>query len=216
MREFIAYGGGVGSSALILRNLKSVKKKELEVVFVNHGADLPETYNYVRNIQNELDFDVTILATENLFDYCWQHKILPSIHWRWCTDKFKIRPMKKYVGKDIPQIGLSFEERWRAKDFEINKRASFPLIRESITKRKALLEFNDVKVPCKSGCFFCPFQKKEQWRQLFFNHPFLFLKAMLLENRVRQRNKNIWLYEGLLKNLDREFREQRELLRLIK
>lgn len=182
------------------------------MVFVNHGGDLPETYQYVKDIQQNLDINITTRdSAENLYDYCWQHKIIPSIHWRWCTDKFKIRTMRKYVDQDIPMIGLSFDERWRAKDFQIEKRSIFPLIEERVTKFRALQEFKDVPIPCKSGCFFCPFQKKEQWRQLFFNHPYLFLKALLLENRVRERNPRIWLYEGLLKNLDLEFREQKTL-----
>jgi len=212
MNEYIAYGGGVGSTALILKNLDKVKKGELEIIFVNHESDLPETYNYVRNIQQELDIDITVRDAGSLFDFCWQKRLVPSIHWRWCTDKFKIQPMKKYAGKDIPQIGLSFDERWRARDFNINKTSRFPLIEHEITKRTALNTFNDVPVPCKSGCYFCPFQKKEAWLQLFFNHPYLFLKAILLEDRARERNPNIWLYQGLLKNLYREFKEQKELI----
>lgn len=208
---YIAYGGGVGSSALILRHLKKVRAGDLEVVFINHGADLPETYNYVKDIQQDLDIDITTRDAGSLYDYCWYHKILPSIHWRWCTDKFKIRPMKRYAGNDIPMIGLSYDERWRAKDFQINGNSTFPLIQTGVTKTAALKEFKEVSIPCKSGCFFCPFQKKTQWRNLFFNHPYLFLKALLLENKARERNRNIWLYEGLLKNLDREFREQTEL-----
>jgi hypothetical protein len=211
---YIAYGGGVGSSALILKNLKKVQSGELEVIFVNHGADLPETYDYVKNIQQDLDIEITIRRPDNLYDYCWYHRILPSIHWRWCTDKFKIRPLKKYAGNDIPIIGLSFDERWRARDFQINGRADFPLITHEITKRQALLDFKEVSIPCKSGCFFCPFQSKEQWRLLFFNHSFLFLKALLLEDRCRERNPKIWLYEGLLKNLDREFKEQKTFAEL--
>ena len=212
INPFIAYGGGVGSTALILKNISIVKKGDLEVVFIDHKSDLPETYYYVKKIQDFLDFDITIKESENLYDYCWQHKILPSIHWRWCTDKFKIRPMKKYVGKDIPQIGLSYDEKWRAKDFEINGKAQYPLIKEEITKRKALLDFKDVPIPCKSGCYFCPFQNKEQWRLLFFNHRDLFEKAVSLENRARERNPKIWLYEGLLKRLKIEFEEQQELI----
>jgi len=212
MNEFIAYGGGVGSTALIIKNLKLIKEGELEIVFVNHESDLPETYEYVRNIQQELDIDITTKNTGNLFDFCWHHRILPSIHWRWCTDKFKIRPMKKYVGKDIPQIGYTWDERKRAFGFPDS---IYPLIDGEITRTQALREFKGIKIPCKSGCFFCPYQNKEAWRQLFFNHPYLFLKALLLEERARERNPNIWLYEGLLKNLNREFKEQQTLMELM-
>ena len=151
--------------------------------------------------------DITELKTDNLFDFCWYNRILPSIHWRWCTDKFKIRPMKKYVGKDIPQIGYTLDERKRAFGFKFNV-ARYPLIDGGITRYKALLDFKDVSIPCKSCCFFCPYQNKEQWRKLYFEYPYLFLKALLLENRCRERKLDMWLYQGLLKNLDREFKEQ--------
>lgn len=208
MNEFIAYGGGRGSTAILLKKLKSIRSGDLEVVFVDHGADLPETQKYVRDIQEELDINITTRQSGNLYDYCWQHRVLPSIHWRWCTDKFKIRPMKKYVGTDIPIIGLTYDERWRAKDFEIKGKGIYPLIREEITTRQTLGLFEEISIPCKSGCFFCPFQNKESWRRLFFNHPTLFKKALALEERVRERNNRIWLYEGLLKNLNLEFQEQ--------
>ena len=207
MNEYIAYGGGVGSTDLILKNLKKIQNGDLEIVFVNHYSDLPGTYEYVKNIKNEIDVDVTELKVDNLFDFCWYHKILPSIYWRWCTDKFKIRPMKKYVGGDVPLLGITLDERRRTFGFNFNK-ARYPLIELGITRFKALDDFKDVSIPCKSGCFFCPYQKKEQWRKLYFEYPYLFLKALLLENRCRERKPDMWLYPGLLKNLDREFKEQ--------
>ena len=106
--------------------MKLIKAGDLEVIFVNHGGDLPETHSFIKQIQEEWDFDVTILTPGSLYDHCWKHQMLPSIHWRWCTDKFKIRPMRKYTGKDIPMIGLSYDERWRMPDFNINKAARVP------------------------------------------------------------------------------------------
>lgn len=207
MNEYIAYGGGVGSTDLILRNLRNIRKGDLEIVFVNHGSDLPATYDYVQRIQDELDVDITEIKTRNLFDFCWYNRILPSIHWRWCTDKFKIRPMKKYVGGDVPQIGYTLDERRRAFGFNFNV-AKYPLIDNRISRFKALDDFKGISIPCKSGCFFCPYQGKEEWRKLFFEYPYLFLKARLLEDRCRERKSDMWLYQGLLKNLEREFKEQ--------
>lgn len=36
-------------------------------------------------------------------------------------------------------------------------------------------------VPPKSGCFYCPFQRLDQWKNLRFNHPNLWQRAVELE-----------------------------------
>lgn len=210
VKEYIAYGGGVGSTKILLGNVNLIKK-DLEVIYSNHQSDLPETFKYIDYIKNELDIDITVLNVGNLYDYCWKHKILPSIYWRWCTDKFKVRPMKRYVDGDIPLIGLTYDERSRSKGFRYSGKSEFPLINNRITRNKALKSFN-CDIPYKSGCFFCPFQSKEEWRQLYLNHHDLFLKALKLEEKAKQRNQKIYLYKGGLKRLYDEFRFQSSLI----
>lgn len=210
MSEFIAYGAGVGSTALLYLKRKPIRSGDIEVVYSDHGGDLPESREYIKKISESMDIDITCLNAGNLYDYCWLKKLLPSIHWRWCTDKFKIRPMKKYVDGDVPAIGITLDERHRAYDFRFGGRSSFPLLDQRVTRNQAL-SMIEAEKPCKSGCFFCPFQGKEQWRQLYTNHKELFLKAMALEEHARTRNTKIYLYKGLLKNLQREFETQVEL-----
>lgn len=212
--EFVAYGAGVGSTALIYLKKKSIQAGEIEVIYSDHGCDLPESREYIKKISDSIDIDITCLNAGNLYDYCWQRRILPSIHWRWCTDKFKIRPMRKYVDGDIPSIGITLDERHRAFDFRFNGKSKFPLLDQKITRNQALKMIEDDK-PCKSGCFFCPFQGKEQWRALYRNHKDLFLKAKALEDHSRERNPKIYLYKGLLKNLQREFETQTYLAEVL-
>jgi hypothetical protein len=209
-RSFIAYGAGVGSTAILYQNLKQIKKGDIEVIYSNHECDLPESRDYVSFISNTLDIDITQLSPGNLYNYCWQRRILPSIHWRWCTDKFKIRPMRKYVDGDIPLIGITNDERKRARDFQFGGKSEFPLLDKRITRIQAL-QMIEAEKPCKSGCFFCPFQGKPQWRSLFESHKDLFLKAEALEDHARERNPKIYLYNKLLKNLKIEFETQTKL-----
>lgn len=207
MSEFIAYGAGVGSTALLYLKKRAIQSGEIEVIYSDHGCDLPESREYIRKISDKMDIDITCLTAGNLYDYCWQKRILPSIHWRWCTDKFKIRPMRKYVDGDVPAIGITLDERNRAYDFRFCGKSVFPLLEKRITRNQAL-NIIDGEKPCKSGCFFCPFQKKEQWRQLFIHHKDLFERARQLEDHARERNHRIYLYKGQLKNLEREFQTQ--------
>lgn len=210
MREFVAYGAGVGSTALLYLKEPQILSGEIEVVYSDHGCDLPESREFIQKISADMDIDITRLNAGNLYDYCWKKRILPSIRWRWCTDKFKIRPMKKYVDGDIPLIGITLDERHRAFDFQFNGQSKFPLLNERITRNQAL-HMIETEKPCKSGCYFCPFQGKEKWRSLYKNHRDLFERAVRLEEHARERNPKIWLYDGLLRNLKTEFETQSNL-----
>lgn len=209
-RTFIAYGAGVGSTALLYLKKDAIRSGDIEVVYSNHGQDLQETRDYLKTIKDALDIDITVLNVGNLYDYCWQKQILPSVHWRWCTDKFKIRPMRKYVDGDIPAIGITLDECKRAYDFRFNGKSTFPLLDQNITRNQAL-QMIDAEKPCKSGCYFCPFQKKEAWIKLYKEHKDLYEKAERLEENALKRNNKIWLYKGGLRHLRMEIETQTRL-----
>ena len=79
MAEIIAFGAGWGSSQLVLDNLKEIKAGDLEVVYINTHTDLPETETFLNEIQQALDFDVTVRDAGSLYDYCIKNKVVPSI-----------------------------------------------------------------------------------------------------------------------------------------
>ena len=51
--------------------------------------------------------------------------------------------------------------------------------------KKIIKDFG-LKVPVKSGCFFCPFTKMTNWKRLQLRHPDLFQKAIELEENGRK------------------------------
>ena len=57
MKEYLSFGGGVNSTALMLLLLD--EGIEFESVFVNHGGDYPETYEYVTCVRNPYDLVVS-------------------------------------------------------------------------------------------------------------------------------------------------------------
>tara|TARA_Y100000310_G_C20413341_1_gene683116 strand:+ start:575 stop:817 length:243 start_codon:yes stop_codon:yes gene_type:complete len=60
MNKYLSYGGGVNSTAMMI--LLNEKKIEFESVFVDHGADYPETYKYV-DLLKEKGFPITIIKS---------------------------------------------------------------------------------------------------------------------------------------------------------
>ena len=116
MKEYLSYGGGVGSTGLLCYLLPRIRAGEIEVVFCDHGGDYPETYDYVEYIQKALGIDITVLKVDiegkgNLYEYFQHYKMIPLYRWRICTDKSKIRPFTKYVETPcISHLGITWDE----------------------------------------------------------------------------------------------------------
>lgn len=197
MKKYLSFGGGVNSVALYL--MMEQMEEEFEAVFVDHGGDWPETYEYL-NYFVGTGRKVTVLKPlvagfRNIYDYYYENKWVPSIMKRDCTYKFKLQPFYKYSEKPcFVMLGIDAGESHRAR---INTRKGvenrYPLIEHEIDRAgcKDLIKKAGLKVPPKSGCFFCMFQKKSQWRSMRRNRPDLFCKVQELENRViEEREKS--------------------------
>jgi hypothetical protein len=209
MRTYLAYGGGVCSTALAILHKDDID----EMIFVDHGGDYPETLAYVSEMEKR-GFPIHRLIPKVegfsfLYDYCYEKRILPHPGRRWCTDKFKIRPITAYVHKPcIMYIGYTKNEERRinlatVKRFLLNEgiRFRYPLVDEGITRddaKKIVTDFG-LDLPPKSHCYFCPFMLKEEARSLYLNHKDLFAKCVVLEERtgynvVRRGSKiTLWL-----------------------
>ena len=86
MSSYLSFGGGVNSVAMMLHLLSQGGK--FESVFVDHGTDWPETYQYLELLQTWLVKNkyqpITVLKPDVegfncLYDFCFHKKIIPSI-----------------------------------------------------------------------------------------------------------------------------------------
>lgn len=195
MKHFLSFGGGVNSVALYL--LMQDLKMEFEAVFVDHGGDWPETYEYLRYfiatgrpvtiIKPSYNWKKQGKLYSNIYDFAWDRRKTPSRVSRWCTGKFKAQVVDKYIDRPCFQhLGIDAGEKKRAKLSSVKGVESrFLLIEHEINRQGcvALIEKHKMVVPPKSGCWFCPFQRLSQWRMLRKKHPDLFCKAQELEKR---------------------------------
>ncbi len=96
MRNYLSFGGGVNSTAMMLMLLE--QGIEFEAVYVDHGGDWPETINYILMLQHK-GYKITILNPDvpwgNLYKYSWHYHMIPSRRKRWCTDRFKVRILNR-------------------------------------------------------------------------------------------------------------------------
>ncbi len=196
MKRFLSFGAGVNSVALYI--LLRERGVDFEAVYADHGADWPETRQYVRwMIEN--GHPVTVLQTRRegltLYDYYWKHKCIPLRVLRHCTEHFKVRPLRAYFLENSPDDGcvvylaIDAGEVHRARHVQVGKmRYEYPLVEWGIDREGCLEIIRRARwpLPRKSGCFICPFQSMEQWEELARLHPDLLEKAAALEERANQ------------------------------
>lgn len=196
IKHYLSYGAGVGSTALICYLLSQIKAKKVEVVFCDHGGDWPETYAYVDYIKKALNIEIMTIKVhiqkkQGLYDYFYSQNMVPLHRYRSCTDKGKIRPFHNYIEKPAGvSLGITWDERKRATSGHLRSVTNYyPLVDARITRTQAieLITNMGLKVPQKSGCYFCPFQGKREWKRLFDEHNELFRKAIELENNANTR-----------------------------
>ena len=99
---------------------------------------------------------------------------------RQCTHEWKIRPMREFISAELSRkgvkkypgavtqiLGISLDEYQRMKPADVKYiRHEWPLIDKRLTREdcKRWLEKNNLEVPPRSACTFCPFKKTSEWR----------------------------------------------------
>lgn len=211
MDTILSFGAGVQTTALAILVAEG-KVRADAVVFADTGAEKPETYWYMETYTKPLMAEgkvpfVTVRTTipsekGNLYDFLWSIKDIPNIRFRRCTDHFKIRPIRKLIGKNCLQlIGFSIDEVQRAKESRHPEHKAYPLIEMGMSVIDARRTISDFgwPLPLKSSCFFCIYQPWLEWNWLKNNHADLFQKAIDLEARYYERKPYMRNRFGLLR-----------------
>jgi 3'-phosphoadenosine 5'-phosphosulfate sulfotransferase (PAPS reductase)/FAD synthetase len=197
MKNYLSFGAGVNSvAAYFLGGFD-------EAVFCDPGCEYPETYEFLNRFVAKYPLTIIKPKWGNLYEYSWDHKMVPATWPRWCTVHFKIKPFADYVEKPCFK-GLAFatDEAHRAKisiDNDIEHR--FPLLESNVSREdcKNIIKKAGLPIPHRSKCWFCPFQTISEWKQLRMNHSDLFCKAEQLEKRnmnyrISKGKKPFYLY----------------------
>ncbi len=198
-KNYLSFGGGVNSVALMLWLIDH--GIEFEAVFSNHGGDYPETYDYL-NMLLDRGYPITVLDARrnvrgklvDLYGECHEYKMIPSPYRRWCTYRYKIEPITKYCQKPAFMfLGISAEESHRARrdsEYIFGIVRDYPLVDHNIDRNqcKEIIRSHDLPIPPKSGCYFCPFMKKNEIQQLYHRCDDLFDKALILEKQAVEKS----------------------------
>ena len=191
-RRYLSFGGGVNSTALMLLLLDW--GIEFEAVYADHGADWPETRDYVAMLK-ERGYPITVLETRRaglpLYDYYLKYQLLPIRWMRHCTSAYKVKPLKAYFQKPcVTYLGIDAGEPHRGTPSRVeDEEREYPLVDEGIDRKgcEDIIKGHGLPIPRKSGCFVCPFQRVGQWKELLTRHPDLYCKARALEEAANRR-----------------------------
>ena len=208
MKEYhiLSLSGGKDSTALAFfmkENMPEIFER-LELVFCDTECELPETYDYLNKIEIFLNKKITWLKPEKSFDHIMTTSgYLPSPIRRWCTVELKTKPFERFIKTKQDKIinlylGIRADEMFRAKYNKYNNtkiKEVYPFVEKGLIKNdiEEILKASGINLPKyyewsnRSGCYFCPFQTKKNWINLYKKHPDLFFKAKSYED---ERNKN--------------------------
>jgi hypothetical protein len=196
VKYILNFGGGVNSTALYFH----IREKKLpldEVLFADTGAELPATYETLKQflaITKQDGITMTVIKSNlgDIYSYYLKHKTVPSRMRRDCTSKFKISPIRNYLrgkyGKSekfTHYLGIAYDEAHRVRTSDVKYATNnYPLVDNRITRMGCItiLKEHGFMNIVKSGCYFCPFTRKAGWIDLFDKNPELFEKAVALED----------------------------------
>ncbi len=200
-RHVLGISGGKDSAALaihIKEHYPDIHHK-IEYFFTDTGAELQEVYEFLAKLEAYLGKKITKLSSGEDFEH-WlklHNGYLPSPQQRWCTRVMKIKPFEKFVGDDpvISYVGIRADE--NREGYVSQKptiKAVFPFVEEGLVRDDVFQLLEDtVGIPeyykwrSRSGCYFCFFQRQDEWLGLKRNHPALYEQAREFENRIRTK-----------------------------
>lgn len=197
-RHVLGLSGGKDSAALAvyLKDKYPEIHEKIEYFFTDTGAELREVYDFLDVLEAYLGKEIIRLSSGRPFEH-WlrvHNDFLPSPRQRWCTRVMKIKPFEQFVGDDpvISYIGIRADEyREGYLSSKETIKAAFPFIEDGLQKRDIFQILEDsVGIPkyyewrSRSGCYFCFFQRQDEWLGLSRNHPDLFQEAVKLEEKA--------------------------------
>jgi hypothetical protein len=209
MTEMISFGAGVNSVAMTIMLVEGGWRGP--IVFADTGGEHPETYCYMKYFERDFlkprDLGIVRLSpathpdlykdkriggesgSTTLEEYCLKWGIIPLLAMRWCSRLFKKMSLDNWCDKHgyaLALLGISASEPRRVRD---DPATHYPLVERDIHRGecKRIIQRAGLEVPRKSGCFFCPGQRISGWRNLYFEYPDLYERAIALEDNASER-----------------------------
>lgn len=200
MKHVITFGGGVNSVAMTVLLVNQGAPIDY-IIFADTKGEKPETYQYLDYFEKWLEgrgypkITRVTYNKEGLYNECIRRKALPGLAYGFksCSEKFKIRPSNRFLKENITEwpitkyVGYDTDEEHRIKNYtDKNYIVKYPLVAAGMDRQdcKMYLAKNDVVIPMKSACFFCPAMRRSEVEDLKQRNPDLYQKAVAMEENA--------------------------------
>jgi len=202
--KWVSFGGGINSTAMLIEMVLRKERIDL-ILFADTGGEKPHTYQHTLKFSDWLrshSYPEIIWVKdgrETLEEESLRRKQLPSVAYgpfKSCSDKYKIRPQRRYVrewmkSKGVDKItrciGFHVDEQKRVREskelWAVNR---FPLIEYGLDQEDCedTLKENGIATPGKSSCFYCPNSKPKEVQEMKQRYPDLYERALRMEDNA--------------------------------
>jgi 3'-phosphoadenosine 5'-phosphosulfate sulfotransferase (PAPS reductase)/FAD synthetase len=154
-----------------------------------------------------------------LFELIEQEKMLPNFRSRFCTRMLKIEPTIEYFASlpkgSVLYVGLRADEPDREGLYGDDVDVRFPMREWGWTEEDVWFYLADrgVDIPRRTDCTVCPYQRLEEWHELWLNHPEDYQAGVEIEQRYkhtfRSAQRDTW--PASLAELAKEFERGRPI-----
>lgn len=193
LKHIVCLSGGKDSTAMALR-LQEIEPKNYIYICTPTGDELPEMQTHWKRLEKKLKSPLIKLQNPEhptIYDLIDHFQMLPNFRARWCTRILKIETAQAFYKENSPAIiyvGLRYDEADRKgnKLFDADIIQDFPLRRWKwgVNQVWTYLNKNNIKIPRRTDCAMCFYQRIGEWWNLWKDYPDLFNKIEQLEKRV--------------------------------
>lgn len=175
--EIIAFSGGKDSTAMALRLEEIEPNKERMFLFTPTGDELPEMARHMEYMKTLFGKERFLkVESPTLIDLIEQMDCIPNYRMRFCTRMIKIEPCIRLLAnmKDpVLCVGLRADEPLRTGLYDEQVTNRYPLREWGWTVSDVLtyLEKRQIKLPQRTDCALCYYQRLIDWFQLWKTYP---------------------------------------------
>jgi 3'-phosphoadenosine 5'-phosphosulfate sulfotransferase (PAPS reductase)/FAD synthetase len=200
--------------------LAEVESRDYEYVITPTGRELPTMLAHWMRLEDMLGKPLIRVTNQTLDYWIREWKALPNFRMRWCTRVLKIEPMMAYLLRHAPvthYVGLRADEETREGIYgEVAAFTRHPL-REWGWGKAEVIAYNTsrgIKIPPRTDCDICFFQRIKEWKSLDRLYPDLYAEGVAYEELTgatfRTPGRDSW--PTSLADLRAEFARQPDLL----
>jgi len=192
--HIVALSGGKDSTAMAIRLRELNPEQEYIYMCTPTGDELPEMFAHWDNLERILGQKLVRLVDPEyptIYDLIDHFQMLPNWRARWCTRVLKIEVAQKFYQDHLPAkiyVGLRADEPTRAgaKLFDENIEQVFPMQEWEwdIFDVHTYLQEKGVKIPRRTDCAMCFYQRIGEWWNLWKDNPDHFQRLIKLEDKI--------------------------------